>query len=449
MHLFQPLESRLLFAITYHVSFDDDGTYTAYYNQIRSNVIAAAGEWSAFLPYRTATIELQVSFVNLGGGILAESTSNGTAVVGHVGNNVVNEYAPTDKIVSGVDPNGSAPDGEITIDTSSLVNSIWFDPNPGPNSTGQVPEDMQDGYSIMLHEMGHVLGFNGFRDSATGTLFDNQESTFDKFVTYKNGIYYFNGAAAEADYGGPVPLTVQDMYHVANNSGPGSDLADDLMSGLGSVVVTRYHVSTLDVAILKDTGLTAGHAPSPPPPIVPPPPPPPPPPPTHQRDGTRPTGYMTRNSITAATKTPHAFKVNYSDNVAIKVSTLDSTDIRITGPNHYSRLAHFVSIHKPGDGDARTATYTFTDASGKWTAADNGTYTVSLLAKQVSDTSNNFMLTRKLGAIVVAIPKSTAKTAPAQTFSRSTIIPAEPDVTPLAWLEAGKVDRQSEWFRNV
>ncbi len=434
------LESRMLLSITFHVTFDDDGTYATYYSEIRSNLVAAGNEWASHLAHRMADITLQVSFADLGSGVLAESTSNGTAVVGHSGQYTINEYAPTDKIMNGVDPNGSGPDGEITLDTYSLVREDWFDPNPGAGSSGQVPGNKQDGYSILLHEMGHVLGFNGFRDSATGALFDNEESTFDKYVTASGGYYYFNGPAAKASNGGPVPLTLENMYHVGNDPGPGVTIENDLMSGLGAVAGTRYGVSNLDVAILKDTGLFAGTAS---PPVSPPPPTSPPtspPPPTHvKHDFTPPTAYLSHTSITAASSGPRGFKVNYADNSAIKVSTLDSSDIRVTGPHNYSHLAHFVSIHKPGDGQARTATYTFADAHGRWTSADNGTYTITLRPHQVSDTAGNFMAGKVLGTIVVHIPRVAAKKLPSPVFSVAAIALPEPqDGSRVAWIDARK-----------
>src|ERR1044071_1595513 len=46
----------------------------------------------------------------------------------------------------------------------------------------------------------------------------------------------------------------------------------------------------------------------------------------------------------------YTFAVTFSDNVAIDISTLDSTDLRVTGPNGYDRIATFLSVDANSDG---------------------------------------------------------------------------------------------------
>ena len=108
-------------------------------------------------------------------------------------------------------------------------------------------------------------------------------------------------------------------------------------------------------------------------------------------------------NITSSGTSTHTFTVTYSDNEAIDVSDLNGSDIRVTGPNGYSQYATFLSVDVNSDGTPRTATYRITAAGGTWDYADNGTYTVSLLAGQVSDNSGNFAPAAALGTFSVNV----------------------------------------------
>src|SRR5207248_2687649 len=98
---------------------------------------------------------------------------------------------------------------------------------------------------------------------------------------------------------------------------------------------------------------------------------------------TIPVAQGTVADITTAGATSYTFTVNYLDSTGIDVSTLDSNDVRVSGPSAFSQLATFVSVTPTGNGTPRTATYSFTPPGGSWDAADNGTYTATVLATQV------------------------------------------------------------------
>lgn len=103
----------------------------------------------------------------------------------------------------------------------------------------------------------------------------------------------------------------------------------------------------------------------------------------------------------------HQFTVTFSDDVAIDVATIDSSDIRITGPSGYDQLAQLVSLNTGGNGTPRTATYKVTPpGGGPWSPAHNGTYTVSMRASQVADTQGAFVAPGELGQFQVAVPVS-------------------------------------------
>ena len=82
--------------------------------------------------------------------------------------------------------------------------------------------------------------------------------------------------------------------------------------------------------------------------------------------------------------------VSYLDDQAVDVSTLDGSDVRITGPSGFDQLASFVSVDNNTDGTPRTAIYSIAAPT------TDGSYTVALEANQVSDTSGNFALAGQL-----------------------------------------------------
>ncbi|MEL6813313.1 MAG: sialate O-acetylesterase, partial [Cyanobacteria bacterium J06598_3] len=106
-------------------------------------------------------------------------------------------------------------------------------------------------------------------------------------------------------------------------------------------------------------------------------------------DTTRPTASVNAQALNSASGSPYEFSIDYSDNVAIDVSTLGNGDVRVTGPNGFNQSATFVSVNNNTDGAARTATYRINAPGGDWDNADNGTYTIAIQPNQVGDTNNN------------------------------------------------------------
>jgi hypothetical protein len=91
--------------------------------------------------------------------------------------------------------------------------------------------------------------------------------------------------------------------------------------------------------------------------------------------------------------TGYSFKVVYTSASAsasaagVDLNSLDSSDIVATGPNGFSQAATVGKIKKNRRGTRVTARYSITAPSGRWTAADNGTYTLALQGGQVFDTA--------------------------------------------------------------
>lgn len=254
--------------VTFRVEFDDPGSlFTSYYDVIESNVLAAGDRWASVLA-SGGPVELTVS-IGFDPGI---PTANGGSVTSsfshHNGTHWVYDQGAAAMIRDGIDPNGAAPDIRFNIGHDYLVNELWFDPNPS-SRIETVPIDRTDAVSVFLHEFGHAIGFNGWRNVFDGSLPGDYMSTFDELVTFDGSDFWFVGTAAMNVYGGPVPLTYGNIFHLGNAAPrPGSDLigppdnGGDLMNGVVFYRGGRYDITPLNLAVLSDIGVQVVPEPS-------------------------------------------------------------------------------------------------------------------------------------------------------------------------------------------
>jgi hypothetical protein len=112
------------------------------------------------------------------------------------GKTVIYEGAAAE-LITGVDPNGSNYDIEVTLPPSYLNNTLWLDPDPTTRST-PVAAGKFDAVSFFLHEVGHALGFSGRGESNTGVVTGTTLSVYDTFVKTVNGVPVFTGPNAVA-----------------------------------------------------------------------------------------------------------------------------------------------------------------------------------------------------------------------------------------------------------
>src|ERR1043166_4968267 len=239
-------------SVSFSVSFvDRTSIYTGYYALLAADVVAAGQRWGEHF-VSSASIEISVSFSTA----LGPTANGATAAYQPFGmQNAISVYQTGDayEIATGIDPNGSGQDINISINPNFLANSLWLDPNPA-NRT--VQPGKVDAISAFIHEIGHALGFIGYRNFATGQLGGDFETVFDSYIISSNGLFYFNVPNAVLAYGGAVPLTAGNIYHYGNSAGPGSDLVPGgLMNGVSFRSGTLYDVAPLDIAIMKDLGL--------------------------------------------------------------------------------------------------------------------------------------------------------------------------------------------------
>src|SRR6267142_2569292 len=96
-----------------------------------------------------------------------------------------------------------------------------------------------------------------------------------------------------------------------------------------------------------------------------------------------PTATVSAPSLTTGGGSTYSFTVKYDDNGAVKSSTFDNNDIRVTGPNGFRQLARKISVNATGDGKSRTVTYRINAPGGVWDSLDNGTYTIAIQGNQV------------------------------------------------------------------
>lgn len=242
---------------------DPAAGYTPYYADLERLTVAAGGAWLQHLAGVAPAADLTVSI-----GFASIATASGrSATTGYAGTasdgSSLWSQGAAYELRTGIDANGGAPDIEIVFGIDGyLQNEIWFDPDPRVRSAA-VPGDQTDAMTVLMHEFGHALGFNGWLDAPPGA--GTYLSTFDAFVqplaTPLGTALFFTGPQAMSVYGGPVPLTLGNYAHLGNGvAGLGLDLVPDLMNGVVFQRGARGEISALDLAMLADTGLSLNAA---------------------------------------------------------------------------------------------------------------------------------------------------------------------------------------------
>lgn len=163
---------------------------------------------------------------------------------------------------SGVDPNPKKPDFSIYIDpTSDYINNFWWDPEINFNINSNPPPGKTDAFSVILHELIHGLGVNGWRNNETGLLPKNYQSTWDSKISITDSGATFIGTSTLSLLGQPAEIRLggtQGAFHL----GKGPKISDSAMpwieaSNLNGYVFyygERYTLGRLELSILEDLG---------------------------------------------------------------------------------------------------------------------------------------------------------------------------------------------------
>ena len=140
-------------------------------------------------------------------------------------------------------------------------------------------------------------------------------------------------------------------------------------------------------------------------------------------DDTPPTASLSADDLTEGGGSIHTFTVTYTDDVGIDLSSLDSSDLSVLGPNGLDAEATLLLVDENDNGSPRTATYQIDAPDGSWSADDNGTYAVVLRSNQVSDTNGNTAVGTTLGNFAIDIEEDHIEdiAAPTANFSGGNI----------------------------
>ena len=120
-------------------------------------------------------------------------------------------------------------------------------------------------------------------------------------------------------------------------------------------------------------------------------------------DADPPDATLSVADLTVAGAPSHACSVTYTDETAVLLASLDSTNLLVSGPNGYTNFAEFVGADLPDDGSPITASYAIPAPQEAWSADDNGVYIVTLQEGAVEDTLGNVTPETVLGSFEVAI----------------------------------------------
>ena len=218
--------------------------------------VEAAALWINSYVQGTGKVAIEINFDPViptmsGASVSDRTTGNVMAANGHSYH--LSQEGVAAEMRDGVDVNGSTSDAVINIGTTNLNRYYWFDSTLA--TANDIPSNKTDGFRVLLHEMLHTLGFNGWlaNDSAyTGDTI----SAYDSFLVQSNGRTFFTGAEAEKAFGGPVPVSNTHL-------GDSTSFAQGILNGLSTLMsydsVPNGNRITLDpvvIGVLRDLGYT-------------------------------------------------------------------------------------------------------------------------------------------------------------------------------------------------
>ena len=213
----------------------------------------AANSWGVFID-SSAKLEILITFVDNSSHMMQMNSI--TSVFSHkkYGTRYFHQGI-TGELISGIDPNGSEPDALLRIDRSAISNmNLWLESNLQDRS-GNIPINQIDTLSILMHELGHALCFNGFIDmkSQRSALQNHDLSTYDALVTFIDKKPFLHGPLSSLKYGNAIPLNQIDgtYSHLAIYNPETSPIMSEESIKWGK----KYFITNIDLAILNDCGI--------------------------------------------------------------------------------------------------------------------------------------------------------------------------------------------------
>lgn len=212
----------------------------------------AVDRWSAVLAgSATANVSL---FVHDGPG-RATGGNRTSAWIGTFEGRNVYEPGTAYELRTGAELGQAGADIAITMPIDYLTNQLFLDRTP--NTARDIPRDRVDALSVLMHEIGHALGFIGYYNEAADTFYSNANTPYDTHLTLRDGQVFFDGANVRRFYGDAIPLSDNNYAHYGNSSAhpDGGDPLTGLMNGIVYYTGHRYEIGALDLAVLADNGI--------------------------------------------------------------------------------------------------------------------------------------------------------------------------------------------------
>ncbi len=150
----------------------------------------------------------------------------------------------------GGDQNGTTADGRITIGGAAAANYFFFDTILA--TANDIAAGKRDFFSSMVHEILHVIGFNGPGDD--GAYY----TTYSAYLSGSGAATFFTGVNAVTAFGGPVPADPENNHAHLGGSPPTSNPAPlvggfiDTLTAAGA----RDHFTATELGVLADLGYT-------------------------------------------------------------------------------------------------------------------------------------------------------------------------------------------------
>ncbi len=192
-------------------------------------------------------IEATISWGALEEGVLAGSFSN---YVDYAGENY-NAATSTEVIWK--------EGGDVTLKEGEMDFRLQFNPIYGFSVANTTPRDSTDFISVLLHEIGHNVGFNSLNNAEA---YEGFYTIWDSLITdaqgfhpgdagfnYQTGVSYTIGSGGLTVYNPAVYAPGSSMSHVDSKSDPNALMQYSIGEG-----VQRRDLSTLEKALLAEMG---------------------------------------------------------------------------------------------------------------------------------------------------------------------------------------------------